>query len=133
MSPALPPKGISAPSAPGSQRAGDQIGDALEYRVGIERRRIDDSSIGRRDQRSGPTLDVTRVAFLQILQDVLQYNCGALLPQLFEPTPDALRCAGRDEQLYLGRRADERPDIAAVEDRTLGRRWRMRGEIPLQV
>src|SRR6516162_2632211 len=133
MSPALRPNGVNASSTPDSQCARDKAGDALEDGVRVERCRIDNRSIGRRDQRGGPTLDIARVAFLQILQDIFQYNCGALLPQLREPAPGALLSAGGDEQLYLGHRTDDRRDVATVEDRTLGGLWGMGREIPLQI
>ena len=107
MSPALRPNGVSAPSTPDSQCARDKAGDALEDGVRVERCRIDNRSIGRRDQRGGPTLDIARVAFLQILQDIFQYSRGALLSQLREPAPSTLLDAGSDEQLYLGSLTDD--------------------------
>src|SRR5215472_10758268 len=133
MSPALRPNGVSAPSTPDSQCARDKAGDALEDGVRVERCRIDNRSIGRRDQRGGPTLDIARVAFLQILQDIFQYSCGALLSQLREPTPGALFGAGSDKQLYHGGWTDDRADVAAVKDRSLGWLWGVGREIPLQV
>src|SRR5271165_907169 len=133
MNPALRPKELSAPSAPGSQRACDKIGDALEDGIGVERRRINDGSVGRRDQRGGLTLDVARVAFLQILQDIFKYSCRPLLPQLFDPALGARLGAGSDEELYLGRRTDDRSDVTAVKYRTFGRLRGMGCEIPLQV
>jgi len=98
---------MSGPSAPDSQRACDKVEGALEDRVGIERRRVDNRSIGRRNQRGGSALDIARVAFLQILQDIFQYSCGALLSQLREPAPSTLLGAGSDEQLYLGSLTDD--------------------------
>src|SRR5215467_9774107 len=133
VNPALRRKGAGAPSPPAGQRARDKVGDALEYGIGVERGRLNDDSVGCRDQRSSSTLGVARVAFLQFLQDIFQYSCGALLPQLFGPAPGALLGAGSDEELYLGGRPDDRPDIAAVKDRTFSRPRGVGGEIPLQV
>src|SRR5271170_7515880 len=104
------------------KRTRDQVADALEYQIGVERRRVDDDSIGRRHQRSRPAPAVARVAFIKILQDVLVYSGSALFAQLLDPADGTRLGAGGDIQLHIRLRAYDRADVASVEDRAARRR-----------
>ena len=88
-------------------------------------RRVDDViGVGWRPPSGArPAPAVARVAFLQILQDIVVYSRGAAAPQLLDPPRGARLGAGGDEQLH-----DPRPGTRPCRCR--GRRAPRRAPAP---
>ena len=112
-------------SAPGHDEA-ERVGENL---IGGEVRRVEDDRIPGRFRRSGPAGLVAGVALLEILENGRVCSRLAARLQLVESTtgPDFGPCG--DVEFDRGVGADDRSDVAAVEDRPR----RLARESPLEL
>src|SRR6185437_3623313 len=111
---------------------GDEVGGLGEGGVGIERRGIEFNGIAGGPQRRRGALPVAGVALLDILQNALVYSPDSGSLQLFETPYSSGFRAGRDEELHGRIRADDGPDIAAIEQGAGKAGGRVVGEIALE-
>lgn len=102
-------------------------------RLGTEPAGINNDRIGSRLQRSYGARAITRVTLPHVSQNIGIYSFRTPLPQLLKPPRGALFERGSNKQLQCRSRANDGPDVPAIQNRPFRPLRRRLGETPLKV
>lgn len=102
-------------------------------RIGTEPAGINNDRIGGRLQRSDGARAITRVTLPHVSQNIGIYSFRTTLPQLLKPPRGALFERGGNKQLQRRSRANDSPDVPAIQNSSFAPLRRRLGEPPLKI